>query len=136
MVCNERSIFYFASVKMIKSFLFAIILCIIANFSATSSCFSSNASNKDREIKDSRKLNVMQSYIQRQMYSSEYDLSIQPEENNLKTYEQQNKTLNTSSTLNVTSFEAKVPKRRRYNSTLERIYNEIRTEEAYGSSDL
>ena len=82
-------------------FFFAI-SCIIANFSATSSCFSANA-NKDREINDSQKLNVMQSYIQKRMFSQEYDLGIQPKENNLNAYAQKGKNVHISLVNNTTA---------------------------------
>ena len=68
-----------------KISLFFAMSCIIVNFSATSSCFPGNA-NKDRKINDGRKLNVMQNYIQKQMYSQEYDSGIQAKENNFKSY--------------------------------------------------
>ena len=80
------------------TFFFAIISssCIIANFFATSSCFSLANANKDREINDriTEDLNVMQNYIQRKkqkMFSQEYDLGIQPKENNLNSYQSKEK---------------------------------------------
>ena len=63
--------------------------------------FLANA-NKDREINDrikTEELNVMQNYIQRKkqkMFSQEYDLGIQPKENNLNSYQQKRKVGNTS----------------------------------------
>ena len=88
-----------------KTLFFAILSfssCIIANFFAISSCFSLANANKDREINDRKKteeLNVMKNYIQRKkqkMFSQEYDLGIQPKENNLNSYQQKRKNGNTS----------------------------------------
>ena len=76
--------------------------CIIANFFAISSCFSLANANKDREINDrikTEEMNVMQNYIQKKkqkMFSQEYDLGIQPKENNLNSYQQKRKNENTS----------------------------------------
>ena len=76
--------------------------CIIANFFAISSCFSLANANKDREINDrikTEEMNVMQNYIQKKkqkMFSQEYDLGIQPKENNLNSYQQKRKNGNTS----------------------------------------
>ena len=86
-------------IKLFFAILFS--SCIIANFFATSSCFSLANANKDREINDriTEDLNVMQNYIQRKkqkMFSQEYDLGIQPKENNLNSYQQKRKNGNTS----------------------------------------
>ena len=114
-------------------FFFAI-SCIIANFSATSSCFSANA-NKDREINDSQKLNVMQSYIQKRMFSQEYDLGIQPKENNLKAYEQKGKNVNTSLINNTTGYYIKETESVDNTHTLDEVNNDTFPAESFNIPD-
>ena len=58
--------------------------CIIANFSATSSGIFANA-NKDQEISNRPKLDVMQNYIPKKPSSgNECDLKIQTKDTNTK----------------------------------------------------
>ena len=127
------------------TFFFAIIssLCIIANFFATSSCFSLANANKDREINDRRiteDLNVMQNYIQRRkqkiMFSQEYDLGIQPKENNLNSNQQKSKNGNTS-LLNVfAGSEVKVSETRGNFNVTTKINNQIPKPDSYNVPDL
>ena len=59
--------------------------CIIANFSATSSCFFSANANKDQEISNRPKVDVMQNYIPKKPSSrNQYDLNIQTKDTNTK----------------------------------------------------
>ena len=115
-------------------FFFAI-TCIIANFSATSSCFSANA-NKARKINDSQKLNVMKSYIQKRMFSQEYDSGIQPKENNLKSYEQKSKNGNTSLVNNATGSHIKVTETVGNIHTLNEVNNDTFGPESFDIPDV
>ena len=116
--------------------------CIIANFFATSSCFSLANANKDREINDrikTEELNVMQNYIQRKkqkMFSQEYDLGIQPKENNLNSYQQKNKNGNTSQLNVFAGSEVKVSEIRGNFNIANKINTQILNPNTYNVPDL
>ena len=84
-------------------------------------------------------MNVMQNYIQKKkqkMFSQEYDLGIQPKENNLNSYQQKSKNGNTS-LLNVfAGSEVKVLETRGNLNVTMKLNNQIGKYDPYNVPEL